>query len=71
MQIIRRSLFDSACKIGTATVYDSASPEHNSLLSSGLALLDPLLSDVQKDDHVRRLIVLSPKGEEVIRMEKE
>lgn len=69
MQIIRRSLFDSACKIRTGTVFNPANEEHLSLLSSGLAFLNPLPPHIQNANNERRLIVLTSKGEEVTRLD--
>lgn len=64
--IVRRELYEAAIKVGAETVYDPANTEHEMLLSSGLALLNPLPPHLQTDDSSRRLLLLTPKGEWVI-----
>ncbi|WP_194727380.1 hypothetical protein [Noviherbaspirillum malthae] len=64
--IVRRELYEAAIKIGAEAVYDPDNVEHQMLLSSGLALLNPLPPPLQTADSSRRLLLLTPKGELVI-----
>lgn len=66
MQITRRELYDAALKIGSETIYDPENEDHQSLLSSGLAFLNPLPPHLRNADRSRRLLLLTPKGEAVI-----
>lgn len=60
---VRRDLYEAAIKVGAETVYDPNNDEHQMLLSSGLALLNPLPPHLQTDDFSQRLLLLTPKGE--------
>jgi hypothetical protein len=64
--IVRRELYEAAINVGVETVYDPDNAEHQMLLSSGLALLNPLPPYLQTADSSRRLLLLTPKGELVI-----
>lgn len=64
--IVRRELYEAAIKVGTETVYDPDNVEHQLLLTSGLALLNPLPPHLQTADSSRRLLLLTPKGGLVI-----
>ncbi|WP_194727064.1 hypothetical protein [Noviherbaspirillum malthae] len=64
--IIRRELYEAAMKVDAETVYRPEDAEHQMLLSSGLAFLNPLPPHLQTADASRRLLVLTPKGDLVI-----
>jgi hypothetical protein len=63
--IISRDLFNAALAVSRAeTQYDPQNPDHEALLAAGIARVEPA-----PGDNGGSFIVLTHKGEEVIRLE--
>jgi hypothetical protein len=71
MNITSRALYEAALKLGQETLYEPNDTDHGSLLSSGLAFLNPLPPHLLNQDGKKRLLLLTPKGEAVLRLGEE
>jgi len=70
MNLISRDLYNAAVLINqSATVYEPDNANHQALLASGIAQLNPLPTPLTGGENDLRLILLTQKGEVVVRME--